>query len=197
MGVSWQRFTKAFSASMLLTGMMSVAILQGGVALAVPMGGVGGFTVTFDSLEGQNMQMYPTVANNSECDAYPSLVTTISSGEISGLELYKDIGIPGTSDEMRVVMESDDVEFTGLRQRFTYLNGNFTFDEGQTISQEPGGDVEDQFTLSADRIRIDGSKINTQSQYLRTVTLADLSVYVELNPEDDVDLRNTECAEPA
>jgi len=124
-------------------------------------------------------------------------VTTISSGEISGLELYKDIGIPGTSDEMRVVMESDDVQFTGLRQRFTYLNGNFTFDEGQTISQEPGGDVENQFTLSADSIRIDGSKINTQSQYLRTVTLNDLSVYVELNPEDDVDLRNTECAEPA
>jgi len=197
MGVSYKRLTSALLASFVLTSGMIGGILTGGVAVAVPMGGVGGFTVTFDSLEGQDMRMYPTVANNSDCEKYPSLVTTVERGNISGLKMYKDIAIPATDQEMRVNLESDDVRFTGLKQRFTYLNGDFTFEKGQTISQQPRGDVEDQFTLSADRILIEDSKINAQSQFLQTVTLNDLEVYVELNPDEDVDLRNTECAVPA
>lgn len=197
MGVSRRRFASAFLGSLVLTSVMVGAISTGGVAVAVPMGGVGGFTVTFDQLQGTGMELYPTVANTSECEKYPSLVTTVDEGTITNLKLYKDMEVPGTGDTMRVVMASDDVSYTGLKQRFTYLNGDHKFKSGQTITQNPSGDIENQFSLSADRIVIEDAQINAQSQFVRTITLRDLEVYVKLNPKDSADLRNTKCAKKA
>lgn len=195
MAVNTKQFLGATLSGCALTGILVGTILLGGVAVAVPTGGVGGFTVLVDQLEGQDMELYPTMANTSSCSEYPSAVTTIESGTMQGLTLYKDVQLPN-DEEMRLRIQTDkEVRFTGLSQRFTYLKGDMTFENGQTITQDSSGAIEDRFTLGADTILIEDAKINSQGQFVRSIELEDAEITVEMNPENDVQLGgDVECA---
>jgi hypothetical protein len=192
MSVSKQRFAGALMAGVVLTGALVGAIMLSGVAVAVPTGGIGGFTVTFDELRGDEMHMYPTMENTSGCSEYPSAVTTIEEGEIDGLHMYKDIEAP-TGDTIRLALRSENVQFTGLTQRFTYMNGDFTLNQ-HAIDQGTTGSISERFTFAADSLTIEDGKSMTQSQFLRSISLDDLAIQTSLNPQDNVSLQNADCA---
>ncbi|WP_254544571.1 DUF6230 family protein [Halomarina pelagica] len=197
MPIDKRRFAAVFLVGNLLLLGVGAGVVVGGVAVAVPTAGVGGFTVTFDELSGQGFQQYPTLENNSECSAYPASVAQIEKGTIEGLNLYKDIRTP-TGDTVRVLITSDQtVRFNGLTQKFTYLRGDLTFDQGQTIEAgAPSAEVKNQLSLSAPSITIEDGRIKAQSQFVRSITLNGATVKTIVNPEDTSDLPKGQCAAP-
>lgn len=198
MAIDKRRFAVAFTVGNLLLVGVGASIVMGGVAVAVPTAGVGGFTVEFNELQGEGFQQYASVENNSECDAYPAFVAQIDRGTIDGLHLYKDIEVPGTGDTMRMSIKSDQTaEFTGLTQKATYLNGDLTFGEGQTIkSGAPSSDVQDQISLSGPSITIEDATIKSQAQFVNSITLPGTEVHTTMNPNDSASTPKTACAAP-
>lgn len=196
MAINKRRFAIAFVVGNVLLMGVGASIVMGGVAVAVPTADVGGFTVTFDELQGDGFQQYASVENNSECAAYPAFVAQIDSGTIEGLHLYKDIEMPGTGDTMRMSIKSDQTaEFTGLTQKATYLNADLAFNDGQTIqSGAPSADVEDQISLSAPGVTISDAKIKSQAQFVQSITLEGTTVETTVNPNDTVDFPKSACA---
>ncbi|MFD1515009.1 DUF6230 family protein [Halomarina rubra] len=195
MAINRRRFVIAFVVGNVLLLGVGASIVMGGVAVAVPTAGVGGFTVEFDQLQGEGFQQYASVENNSECAAYPSFTAQIDSGTISGLHLYKDIEMPN-GDTMRLSIKSDQTaEFTGLTQKATYLNADLTFDQGQTIQAgAPSADVQDQISLSAPGVTIEDATIKSQAQFVNSITLPGTQVQTTLNPNDSATAPKTACA---
>ncbi|MFC5972803.1 DUF6230 family protein [Halomarina salina] len=198
MAIDKRRFAVVFAVGNILLLGVGASIVMGGVAVAVPTAGVGGFTVEFDELQGQGFQQYASVENNSECAAYPSFVAQIDSGTIEGLNLYKDIEVPMTDDTMRMSIKSDQTaEFSGLTQKATYLNADLTFDEGQTIKAgAPSSDVQNQIGLSAPAVVIEDATIKSQAQFVNSITLPGTQVHTTINPNETADTPKTACAAP-
>ncbi|WP_435332997.1 DUF6230 family protein [Haloarchaeobius sp. TZWWS8] len=197
MAIDRHRFIAVFLVSnILITGLLA-GVVAGGVAVAVPTAGVGGFTVEFNELQGEGFQQYATVENTSECDAYPSAVAQIDSGTIKGLKLYKDVkipeGMPGGGDTVRMAITSDEtVRFSGLTQKFTHLRADLAFDDGQKITTDGGKD--NDFGINADSITISNAEINVQSQFVNSITLEGSTVKTVVNPDDKAEFPETACA---
>ncbi len=199
MSVDRTRFLTVFLVGNLLFFGVVASIVAAGVAVAVPTAGIGGFTVTFDELQGEGFTQYPTVENSSECAAYPSAVAQIESGTIEGLHLYKDIkipdAVPGGGQVLRLSIQSDKtVQFSGLTQKFTYLRGDLAFTEGQRISQSTSGDVKNRLSLSSPAITIKDGQIKAQSQFVKSITLTGSSVEMTMNPDESADFPKSPCA---
>ncbi len=194
MALDKRRFAGAMLSGTILTGLLVGSIMMAGVAVAVPAGGIGQMTVTFDEMQGDNMQMYPTVANTSSCSQYPSAVATMESGTIEGMKMYKDMEMP-TGDTMRVQITSDGTaEFNGLTQRFTYMYGESATIRNQRVEQSSTGDIENRMSLSGESMTINNGKIGAQAMFIRSISIQGMTMEVKLNPDSDVELGNTECA---
>lgn len=201
MAINRKRFLAMFLVGNVLFVGLVGSILAAGVAVAVPTAGVGGFTVTFDELQGQGFKQYPTVGNNSQCGAYGSAVAQIDSGTIDNLHLYKDIelpdSMPGGGQTIRLSIETDQqVQFQGLTQKFTYLSGDLVFSNGQQIGQNPSGDVENRLSLSAPSVTIKDGAIKAQSQFVNSITLTGASVQMVTNPNQTQNFPKATCAAP-
>ncbi|WP_435318596.1 DUF6230 family protein [Haloarchaeobius sp. TZWSO28] len=197
MAIDRHRFLAIFVVSNVLITATLAGVVAGGVAVAVPTAGVGGFTVEFQELQGEGFQQYATLENNSECQAYPSAVAQIDRGTITGLRLYKDVTVPksmpGGGNTVRMVITSDEtVKFSGLTQKFTYLDADLTFDDGQKITTDAGKD--DGFGIDADSITIEDADIKVQSQFVNSITLEGSTVQTKVNPDHEADFPKSACA---
>ncbi|WP_254535105.1 DUF6230 family protein [Halomarina litorea] len=195
-----KRFAVVFLAANVLLVGVGASIALGGVAVAVPTAGVGGFTVTFDELQGQGFTQYATIENNSDCAAYPATVAQIESGYIKGLHLYKDVtipeGMPGGGDTIRLSVKSDQkAEFTGLTQKATYIGADLTFKNGQRIEAgAPSASVQDALSITSPSVVIADAKIKAQSQFVQSITLPGTEVTTTVNPEQRADFPQAACA---
>ncbi|WP_227375966.1 DUF6230 family protein [Haladaptatus halobius] len=197
MAIDTRKFAITMVAALVFQTGVVGAIMTGGAAVAVPTAGVGGFTVTFDKLEGQGFTQYASMENSSECPAYPSAVAKIDKGSIHNMKLYKDIKVPkempGGGNTVRVLIAADKpVKFTGLTQKFTYLEGNLQM-KNQQISSDPGS-MKSALSLSAPSIVIKDGKIHAQSQFLRSITLKGTHVQTKVNPDNDTKFPANQCA---
>ncbi|WP_458209118.1 DUF6230 family protein [Haladaptatus sp. NG-SE-30] len=197
MAIDTRKFAVTMVAALVLQTGVVGAIMAGGAAVAVPTAGVGGFTVTFDKLEGQGFQQYASMENNSECAAYPSAVAKIDKGTIEGLKLYKDIKVPkempGGGNTVRVLIAADKpVKFTGMTQKFTYLKGDLKM-KNQRTSSDPGS-MKSAISISAPSIVINDGRIKAQTQFLRSITLSGTHVTTKVNPENDTQFPESQCA---
>lgn len=201
MAIDTMKFVRVFMMSLALTGGVVGAIMTGGVAVAVPTAGVGGFVVEFEELQGEDFTQYATLENSSDCAAYPSAVAEIDRGTIEGLHLYKDVPVPselpGEAETVRMSIRSDNVEFTGLTQKFTYLNADLTFENGQQITADAGGEQPaEKFSIESPGVRINNAHIEVQSQFMNSITLGNAQVTTTVNPEDHSNIESATCAAP-
>lgn len=197
MAINTRKFAITIVAALVLQAGTVGAVMAGGVAIAVPTAGVGGFTVTFNQLEGQGFTQYASLENSSECGTYPSAVAKIDQGKIEGLRLYKDVevpeGMPGGGNTVRMMITSDKtVKFSGMTQKFTYLQGDLKMKSQKTTS-DPGS-MKSSFSLSAPSIVINDGKIKAQSQFLQSITLSGAHVKTVVNPENDTSFPTAQCA---
>lgn len=186
-----KKFIVAFLAANVLLVSAFGALASTGASVAVPMSDTGGFTVAFDELEGNGFEQYSTMEDNGVCEQYPVSETHIDNGTIEGLHLFKDLDMPVANDTVRVSIRAERMEFEGLTQRFTYLEGDLAFDGEQVVEYD---DDQDRMRITSQNITIENSSIQTENQYITYLSLDQLDVDVESNPDDaGVDAPAIEC----
>ena len=174
----------------LLSGLLFLSALLtfygvGGVAYAVPIGGVGSFSVKFDKLEGDGFKLYGGVSESGDQKQIPVFVNELDHATIYGLLISKDISIPGFG-KLRVKITSDKpVKITGLTQKARMISADAEFQK-MTIADNYVGDVNDplekvskEFTQGANSIVLKNGSLDTTYLFQKAIELPGLKVSFE------------------
>jgi hypothetical protein len=103
-------FGKSLGASFAVLVVIALVVMSSGVAYAVPLAGIGGFTIQVDKLSAESAVIYPGVGDTSNQEAYPMAVIEQKNVTIKGLVLTKTLdvsSVPGLDGNARVVMSAD------------------------------------------------------------------------------------------
>ena len=159
-----------------------------GVAAAVPLSGVGEFTVKFDKMVGKDFQLLGGMADSVSKKNNLVAVNKINHATIYGLEISKEISIPGLPT-IRVVIESKNpdkpVEIDGLLQKATVVSGdaeftNMEMKETYVADKDPLTQAAEGFTQSANTITINNGVLKTLYLWQDKVSLSNMKVYFEI-----------------
>lgn len=143
------------AASIGALALIGVLLAASGVAYAVPLAGVGGFTVEAEEIRADNMFIYPGVSDTSEREAQPVAVTEMQSTEIDGLKLTKEIDVssmPGLDGQMRIVISQSGNETVTTGQqmmKYSKLSAEESEFSGQVIDENPSSDPSRKFDITA------------------------------------------------
>lgn len=128
-------------------------LLMSGTAYAVPLAGIGGFTIQAEEIRGQEAYIYAGATDTSERSAIPAGVTELQSSEIDGLKLIKEVDVgnlPGVSGQMKMVISGTDTVETGPQMlKFSHLEADEAVLRSQVIDESPADDPNDRFTIEA------------------------------------------------
>lgn len=199
MAINRKRFLVVFMVANLLFIGVIAGVMAADVALGVPLAGVGGFTVTFDELRGEGLEQNPTIGETDDCPAFPAAMTQMDQAEVDNLHLYRDFDLPdiapGDADTFRMNIQADGGEYSGLTQVFTSMDADrLTFPQGQEIHHHgTTGDPDDQFSISADEVVIEGGVIHAQSQFTESISLSGSSISLETDPDETHDVADMDC----
>ncbi|WP_248903843.1 DUF6230 family protein [Halocatena marina] len=103
-------FGKGMGASFAVLAAIGLLVLSTGTAYAVPLAGIGGFTIQADQLTAESALIYPGADDTSSEDAYPMAVVEQKGVTIKGMKLMKEINVasmPGLNGNARIVMTSN------------------------------------------------------------------------------------------
>lgn len=103
-------FAKGLGASL---GFLLIVIAIGvytGVAFAVPVAGVGGYTVAADTINGQDAFIYPQAGVDKAGGSGTAAVVELQSTDIDGLKITKPVDIPGGGNASVVITADDNVQ---------------------------------------------------------------------------------------
>lgn len=142
-----------FGASLGVVALVALLVVSSGTAYAVPMAGVGGFTVEADEIRGEGMFIYPDSEETSEQDAAPVATTELQNSEIEGLTLTKKMNadpMPGLSGTIVVQISSTETVETGEQMlKYSQLRADESEFSGQVINEYNEDDPSDQFGIGA------------------------------------------------
>jgi len=127
-------FAKGTAASIGMVTIIGLLVMASGTAYAVPLAGVGGFTIQANEITAQQVIIYPGVDDTSGRSAMPMAVVEQKGVEIQGMKMMKtlDVGsMPGLSGNMRMVITSSKtvradqqvVKFSNLQAKSATFNG--------------------------------------------------------------------------
>lgn len=200
---------KSNGASLGVVALVGVLFLSTGTAFAMPVAGIGGFQITADSIEGDDLLLYPGLADGSNKDDYPHSIVELRNNEIEGLRLTKTLDLSDYSDSMdgkaRLVIESDGtVEIDRLLLKTPELNAEEATFNGLEISESDSDDLEESFSIRAPsdpddtrQIDLDGGEnpglemtdADIRATYLATdeITMPELELKFQLDTDGDGD----------
>lgn len=198
MAIDRKRFLIGFVVSNVVLVAVLAGMVSAGAGAAVPAAGVGTFSITFDELHGEEFEQSSTLSSTEQCDEHAISNAQIERGTIEGLHLFQDVEAPVVDDTYRVSIEADSVDYQGLDQQFVFLEGDIGFDEDQTVEYDASGE-EDQMRVSAPEVTIQDGEIATSSQFITQLSLDDLDLSVESDPDeaDQPPSPEVECLEPS
>lgn len=152
-------------------------IFAGGVALAVPIAGIGGFTIEADEILIEDFTLFPKVGQTSEKKGVPQVGITMD-GVLKNMRLYKDLSMPG-GGTFRILITADrDVTTTGLLLDFTNFKADTSFKK-LTIKEQASSDYRKKFGMIAPHLRLGNPKINGHYLFADTITLPGMGLKVE------------------
>jgi len=200
---------KSTGASLGVVALVGVLFLSTGTAFAMPVAGIGGFEIEADSLQGDDLLLYPGLADGSEQDDYPHSIVELRNNEIEGLRLYKTLDLSDYSDSLdgraRLVIESGGtVEIERLLLKTPELGADEATFSGLEISESDSDSFEESFSIRAPsdpddtrQIELDGGEnpglemtdADIRATYLATdeITLPDLELQFQLDTDGDGD----------
>lgn len=191
-------FAKVFGASLGVLLLVAAIGVYGGLAYAVPVSGVGGFTITADSIHGEQAVVYPTSGETSEDSNRSMYVVELKSTTIENLKITKTVNLPGLGEREVVITAGDTVKSDELLLKTSSVGASDSKLSGLELDEDPSADAE--FTVrtgeiedeaDARTIDINGSEpglqidhAELQSHYLVTnqIQIPGLSVTLE-NPD--------------
>jgi hypothetical protein len=156
-----------------------------GFAAAVPL--VGGFTVSFDKMEGTGFKMYGSIADSAMKQNNPVAVNEIDKATITNLKITKTIPLLGIN---AVISASQPVTITGLQQKATQISGNASFSNMIMTDKYVGNQdlsnravlaqaAAQHFYQTADTITITNGVLDTVYLFQQTVSLNGMKVSFE------------------
>ena len=197
------------AASIGALALIGVLLAVSGVAYAVPLAGVGGFTIEAEEIRGEGMYIYPGVEETSERDAQPVAVTELQGTEIEGLVLTKEMDaspMPGVDGTVTFVIESagnETVETDEQMLKYSELHAEESEFSGQVINEYNEDDPREEFDITAPGDAQEGKTINISGEepgmtlrnveitghYLAvsSISIPDLEFSVEHDPDGEVD----------
>jgi putative alpha-1,2-mannosidase len=188
---------KGTSASLVVVGLIVVLMLHTGTAYAVPMAGVGGFTITADEIRGETAEIYVGAGNTSTESGVPMAVTELSSSEIDGLQISKELDVgemPGVTGNARIVISGNGTVTTGRQLlKATEVQADEAVLRGQTLDESPAANPRNRFTITATGTEEKPGMVLKDAEitahYLTTnrITIPDQKITVEYDPDDDGD----------
>ncbi|GGH85084.1 hypothetical protein JOD43_004210 [Pullulanibacillus pueri] len=177
-----KRFFIALISGFLFLGALLTFFGAGGVAYAVPIGGVGNFSVTFDKLVGDGFKLYGGLGESGEAKQTPIFVNELDHATIYGLHIAKDFSLPGMGT-LRVNITSDKpVKITGLIQKARTIRADAEFNK-MTMKENYVGDVKDpikkvskEFTQDSQSITLKNGSLDTTYLFQKAIELPGLKV---------------------
>ncbi|ABG05374.1 hypothetical protein Rxyl_2447 [Rubrobacter xylanophilus DSM 9941] len=190
MHYSRKRFLVAFGGALGALGAILVALYMGGVALAVPLGGIGGFRIQADRVELQGFSLTPRVGDNSEREVSPAVRNQARTATIYGLVVSKRIpipeAVPGAGGRTFVVELSGNeqpVEIQGLIQDATYLQAGSFSASGLELDEAPPSKRESWeqsfYQLAPEVVLTDLDSMNNY-QFANSISIPGLRINVRL-----------------
>ncbi|MFC4618793.1 DUF6230 family protein [Camelliibacillus cellulosilyticus] len=180
-----KRFWIALIAGFLFLGALLTVFGVSGTAYAIPLSGVGSFTVQFDKLVGEDFKLYGGLSESGNSKTTPVAVNDIKHATVYGLHIYKDIDIPGMGTLRVNIKSSNPVEINGLIQKANLINGDAVFDS-LLVKDNYVGDIKDpmekvskEFTQESNKITLKNGNLSTVYLFQKTVSLPGMKVYFE------------------
>jgi hypothetical protein len=99
--------TKGVATSFGIVFLVVMLVVSSGVAFSAPLGGIGGFTIKADRIEGDNLVQYVGISDTSKRQGVPVAIAEFTEIRIEGLRLMKEFeSIPAIGGNARLVITS-------------------------------------------------------------------------------------------
>lgn len=146
-------FTLRTVVSVLAAGGLVLILVMSGTTYAVPLGGIGGFTVTADDITAESAVIYPGYGQTDSQEKANVLIVELRSVEITGLSLQKDLDtstVPGISSDATMSVESETtVSADQLVLKTTGLTADSATLNNAIIAEQTSSNPADSFLISA------------------------------------------------
>ncbi|MFB6164648.1 MAG: DUF6230 family protein [Haloarculaceae archaeon] len=184
-----KRIARGAGTAVAAWALVGLLVMSTGVAYAVPLAGIGGFTISADRITSDSMTLYHGVGDTSEIDAYPQAMIELTDAKMLDMRLAKTFdvnAIPGLSGTAKLRIDTDGqtvgdavlVKSTAMSARGATFK-QFAIEERNTT------DPRTAFTMRADDgIVMQDAEI--RAHYLATnhITLSHMSLVVCYNPDN-------------
>lgn len=170
----WLSMVTALSLLFLLV----MGIWAGGVALAVPIGGIGGFFIEADQIQISNFKLLPKVGETSDRASSPQGSAQLDA-VIKKLKLYKDLNVPGVGKVRVLITASGDVKASGLVLDLSKLEADASFNQLK-VAEKYSRDWQKKFGLSSPNLVLNKPVIQGHYLYANRISLPGMALKFEM-----------------
>jgi hypothetical protein len=166
----------------IVSGFLFLAMLVGffgltGRAYALPMAGIGDFTVSFDKLVGSGYVFYPKLGETGSSSSSPLGRNKIDKLTVYGLNITKDLTLPTGKKVEIQIKASKPVQITGLIQDSSFLKGDAQFSQ-LALAEHNTSDWTKQFTQTSTGITLRNASLITDYLFQNEVTLNGMTLSI-------------------
>ncbi|CAB3393371.1 DUF6230 family protein [Kyrpidia spormannii] len=180
MGYRWKWFLYSMSGALALLFALVFGIWKGGVALAVPVAGIGSFYIEADQIDVTNFKLLPKIGESSESSVVPQGASTLDA-TIKGMKLYKDVDMPGKGRVRVLITAAGDVKASGLTLDLSRLSSDGSFTQLE-VAEHNDTDPTKKFSMGASSIVLNKPVIEGHYLFANSISLPGMVMQFELNP---------------
>ncbi|MFD1428113.1 hypothetical protein JOD24_002590 [Kroppenstedtia sanguinis] len=164
---------KIFWSSLTISLALLIAVVSGiyagGVAMAVPIAGVGGFTIEAEQIDITKFKLFPHVGDTSDKKSVPQVATQMDA-KIKGLKLFKDVNVPGGTKFRIMITASGEVTSNGMVLDMSRIAADHNFKK-LTIKDNYSNDFRRKFEMNAPVLVLKKPKIRGHYLYNDSISL--------------------------
>lgn len=172
-----KKFWGALVSGVLFLGLIIGFFGMSGKAYALPLTGMGNFTVSFDKLVGTGYTFYPKLGETGHSSASPLGRNKIDHLTVYGLKITKDLKLPTGQEIELQISSSKPVKIQGLVQDSSLLHGDASFSH-LTLQEHNTQDWTKQFTKSSSQITLRNASLVTDYLYQNEITLNGMTLSI-------------------
>ncbi|WP_169302402.1 PKD domain-containing protein [Halorientalis salina] len=198
-----KRVARGAGTAIAVWALLGLFIVSTGVAYALPLAGVGGFTITADEVQADNLLLYPGVGDTSERDAYPQTIAELEGTTITDLTASKTIGLdstPGLSGKFRVsIVSQGESDGSALLLKSSALQSSSAEFTNFSIEEMASDDPRGRFELESNGpVTLGGTgqypvRIRAHYVALNSVSTPNLGLRVCYDPDNDDEYEYGSC----
>jgi hypothetical protein len=92
-----KRIARGAGTAIAVWALVGLLVMSTGTAYALPLAGIGGFTISAEEIGANNMFMYPGSGSTEQVDTYPQMIVEMEGAVLTDLRLRKTIDVSGVA----------------------------------------------------------------------------------------------------